>query len=145
MEVYRNPASAFVARFLGSPPMNLLPATLEVVGGQARVRVADAVVDLPYWPLSALAPHLTRAVTFGIRPEDLYEDPPRPMPRLGVRVRAIESLGAETILLLSAGEDEVVARVGRNTSFRIGEMREIGCDVAAAHLFDPASGQAILK
>jgi multiple sugar transport system ATP-binding protein len=145
MEVYRNPASAFVARFLGSPPMNLLPATLEVVGEQARVRVADAVFDLPYWPLSALAPHLTGAVTFGIRPEDLYEDPPRPMPRLGVRVRAIESLGAETILLLSTGADEIVARVGRNTSFRIGEMREIGCDVAAAHLFDPASGQAILK
>jgi hypothetical protein len=69
------------------------------------------------------------------------------MPRLRVNVRAIEPLGAETILLLAFGEesDELVARVGRETSFRIGKWREIALDVAAVHLFDVASGRAISR
>jgi multiple sugar transport system ATP-binding protein len=147
MEVYRNPASAFVARFLGSPPMNLLPAVLRPAGDHASVRLAEMNFDLPHWPIGALHAQLNREVTLGIRPEDLYEDPTAPMPRLMVQVRGIEPLGAETILLLTFGEQnhELVARVGRETSFRIGESREIAFDMAAVHLFDAATGAAISR
>jgi multiple sugar transport system ATP-binding protein len=143
MEVYRNPANAFVARFLGSPPMNLLPAVLESAGDAARVRLAGEKFDLPHWPLAVLQPHLDKEVTFGVRPEDLYEEAHPSMPRLTIEVRAIEPLGAETILLLSAGGHDLVARVGRETSFRIGERREIALDLGAVHLFDAANGEAI--
>jgi multiple sugar transport system ATP-binding protein len=145
MEVYRNPASAFVARFLGSPPMNLLPATLEAAGDHASIRLAAMNFDLPHWPISALHTQLGREVTLGIRPEDIYEEPAAPMPHLRVRVRAIEPLGAETILLLTVGDQnyELVARVGRETSFRIGESRDIAFDIGAVHLFDAATGTAI--
>jgi multiple sugar transport system ATP-binding protein len=143
MEVYRNPANAFVARFLGNPPMNLLPATLEPAGDHAKVHLAGMVFALPHPPLGLL--QANRTVTLGVRPEDLYEDSTLPMPRLRVQVRAIESLGAETILLLAIGEQnhELVARVGRESSYRIGESRDIALDVAAVHLFDAASGRAI--
>ncbi len=145
MQVYRNPANAFVARFLGSPPMNLLPAALEPAGDHARVRLAGMTFDLPHWQMGALHAHVNREVTLGIRPEDLYEDPAAPMPSLRVQVRAIEPLGAETILLLAVGEQnhELVARVGRETLFRIGESRDIAFDIAAVHLFDAATGTAI--
>jgi multiple sugar transport system ATP-binding protein len=147
LEVYRNPVNAFVARFLGSPPMNLLPARLEPAGDHARVHVAGASLDLPDWPLAAVRAHLNREVTLGVRPEDLYENPPAPMPRLQVKVRAIEALGAETILLLAAGEQnhELLARVGRETGFRIGEQAQIAIDVAAIHLFDVETGAAISR
>jgi multiple sugar transport system ATP-binding protein len=147
LEVYRNPANAFVARFLGSPPMNLLPAALETAGDHARVRLAGATFDLPDWPLAALQAHLNREVTLGIRPEDLYERPTAPMPRLRVQVRAIEPLGAETILLLTVGEQnhELVARVGRETGFRIGEQTDIAIDIAAVHLFDIETGSAVSR
>ncbi len=147
MEVYRNPASAFVARFLGNPPMNLLPAVLTPAGALARVQVAGMTLDLPHWPIDVLQVHLNREVTLGIRPEDLYEDPTAPWPRLRVHVRAIEPLGAETILLLTVGErnHDLVARVGRETSFRIGEWRDIALDVAAVHLFDDRTGRAISR
>jgi MalK OB fold domain len=132
----RNPATAFVARFLGNPPMNLLPAIVEPAGDHVRGRLAGATYELPHWPIAALRSHINQQVTFGIRPEDLYEDPVTPMPRLPVQVRAIEPLGAETILLLSAGgqNHELAARVGRETSFRIGESRDISFDVAAVHI-----------
>ncbi len=147
MEVYRSPANAFVARFLGNPPMNLLPATLEPAGDCIKARVAGMTFDLAHWPVVALQPHLHQKVTFGVRPEDLYEDPTAPMPRLRVHVRAIEPLGAETILLLAVGEQnhELVARVGRETSFRIGEWRDIALDVGQVHLFDAATSRAISR
>jgi multiple sugar transport system ATP-binding protein len=145
MEVYRNPANAFVARFLGNPPMNLLPAALEPVGEAARVRLADMTFDLAHWPLANLHSHLDREVTFGIRPEDLYEDAPPGMPRHPVAVRGIEPLGAETILLLSLGGHDLVARVGRATRFRIGEQAEIAFDPAGVHLFDAATGAAVIS
>jgi multiple sugar transport system ATP-binding protein len=135
MQVYRNPATAFVARFLGSPPMNLLPATLHADG----VRLEQLTFALPGWP------SVPREVTFGIRPEDLFEDAPPALPRLPVEVRAIEPLGAETILLLALGPHELVARVGRETNFRIGERRDIAFDPAAVHLFDAATGAALAR
>jgi multiple sugar transport system ATP-binding protein len=137
MQVYRNPASAFVARFLGSPPMNLLPATLAAEG----IELAGMMVRLPAPP----PVHHDRAVTFGIRPEDLFEDAPPSLPRFPVEVRAIEPLGAETILLLTLGAHELVARVGRATAFRIGERREIAFDPAEVHLFDAATGAALAR
>jgi len=143
MEVYRNPANAFVARFLGNPPMNLLPATLEPVGHTARLQLASMTFDLSHFPLASLQSHLNREIAFGIRPEDLYEDAPPHMPRHVVDVRAIEALGAETFLLLSLGGQDLVARVGRETKFRIGERAEIAFDPAGVHLFDPATGAAI--
>ena len=47
LEVYRNPADMFVARFLGSPPMNLLKGRLEARGGQTFVIVGRDAVVLP--------------------------------------------------------------------------------------------------
>jgi multiple sugar transport system ATP-binding protein len=147
LEVYRRPANAFVARFLGNPPMNLLPAALEPAGDHARVHLAGATFDLPDWPLASLQAHLNREVTLGVRPEDLYERPAVPMPRLKVQVRGIEPLGAETILLLTAGErnHELLARVGRETAFRIGEQTDIAIDLATVHLFDIETGSAVSR
>ena len=145
LDVYRSPANTFVARFLGNPPMNLLPAALEPAGDYAKVHLAGAAFDLRGWPPRALHAHLNRDVTLGVRPEDLYEKPPVPMPRLRVQVRAIESLGAETILLLTTDErnHELLARVGRDTALRIGDRTDIAIDAAAVHLFDTETGRAV--
>ncbi len=147
LEVYKNPSNAFVARFLGNPPMNLLPATLAPGGDHGRAYLAGATFDLPEWPVGALQRYLNGTVMLGIRPEDLYENPAAPMPRLRVEVRGIEPLGAETILLLTAGEQnhELLARVGRQTAFRIGDRTDIAIDVAAIHLFDIETGAAISR
>jgi multiple sugar transport system ATP-binding protein len=150
LEVYRNPADTFVARFLGNPPMNLLNGRLDAVDGHAVVRVAGATVALPKRTTPSLARHLGHDVIIGIRPEDLFETPPvggtEQIMRLAARVVAVEPLGAETLLLvaLHVSNDELMARIGRDTALRNGDRLEIALDTAAIHLFDPATTKAIV-
>jgi multiple sugar transport system ATP-binding protein len=146
LEVYRHPADTFVARFLGNPPMNLLPGKLDLSDGRAVARFAGTAVPLDR-EASSLAPYAGRDVTVGIRPEDVYESPPsESFVRLPARVVAVEPLGAETLVMLSleATGDELVARIGRDTSLRSGDRHEVSLDVAELHLFDPATTKAIV-
>jgi multiple sugar transport system ATP-binding protein len=151
LEVYRQPADTFVARFLGSPPMNLLDAHLEGVGPQAELRIGTTILSLRSWPPATLERHWGRPLTLGIRPEDLYEIPgdvrDGPPLLLDVRVDAVEPLGAETLLVLALGvrDQEIIARVGRSTDLRAGDFSRIALDTAALHLFDPTTGRAIPK
>jgi multiple sugar transport system ATP-binding protein len=148
LEVYRAPADTFVARFLGNPPMNLLPA---VLGDEAvpMLRLGDGALELESWPAGALAAHRGRELILGIRPEDLYETAdavPSGKPlALEVKVDAVEPLGAETLLILSlaASGQELTARVGRSTALRAGASTRIALDRAAIHLFDPASTKVL--
>ena len=151
LEVYRQPANSFVARFLGNPPMNLLAARLERDGTRHVVRVAGTVFEVSGHAPAALAPHVDRAVTLGVRPEDLYEAPPERgasrMQQVGARILAVEPLGAETLLMLSVGDrgEELIARIGRDTALRHGDRARLWVDTAAMHLFDPATTKAIPK
>ncbi len=76
LEVYRNPANTFVARFLGNPPMNLVPVELDL--GAARLHLGDVALPLTLWSGDALGRYRSGQVLLGIRPEDLYESSPRP-------------------------------------------------------------------
>jgi multiple sugar transport system ATP-binding protein len=149
LEVYREPADTFVARFLGNPPMNLLQARVDASGRQARLHLDTATVTLPDWPREALQSH--DGLTLGVRPEDLYETPGE-VPggaalSLDVKVDAVEPLGAETLLLLTIAPSgqELIARVGRSTTLRAGVQTQIALDIATIHLFDPATGRVIRK
>jgi multiple sugar transport system ATP-binding protein len=150
LEVYRNPADTFVAKFLGNPPMNLLPGRLGVQDGRVVVHMAAGAVDLPMRTGAMLGQHVGREVIVGIRPEDLYETSPGRDPakvaRLPARVVAVEPLGAETLLVvaLDASNDDLIARTGRDTALRIGDRLDIALDTAAIHLFDPATTKAIV-
>jgi len=148
LEVYRYPADTFVARFLGNPPMNLLPGRVELSEGAARARFAGAVVTLER--RASLLSYAGRDVTVGIRPEDVYESPPpgasESFVRLAARVVAVEPLGAETLLVLAleASGEELVARVGRDTRLRRGDRHQVALDAAALHLFDSTTTKAIV-
>ena len=150
LEVYRNPADTFVAKFLGNPPMNLLQGQLEAQDGRAMVRFAGNTVALPRRTASSLVRHLGHDVIVGIRPEDLYETVPASaaaeIARLPARVVAVEPLGAETLLLvaLDASKDELIARIGRETTLKSGDRLDIALDTAAIHLFDAGTTKAIV-
>jgi multiple sugar transport system ATP-binding protein len=66
--------------------------------------------------------------------------------RLRARVVAVEPLGAETLLVvaLDGSNDELIARVGRDTALRVGDNLDIALDTAAIHLFDPRTTKAIV-
>jgi multiple sugar transport system ATP-binding protein len=149
LAVYRNPADTFVARFLGNPPMNLLQGTLDVEAGRTVARTASSVIPLGDALTAALTRHAGRSVVVGIRPEDLYETPAasgRAVAHLPVRVVAVEPLGAETLIVcsLDGSNEELIARIGRDTSLKSGDATRIAVDAGEIHLFDPATTRAIL-
>src|SRR5271166_2207235 len=142
LEVYRNPVNTFVARFLGNPPMNLVPIELGEFSGQ----LGSICIPLRSWSAKALGQ--ARSVLLGIRPEDLYETRPRPgddLVPIAMRVSAVEPLGAETLLVLTLDDDapEIVARVGRDTQLRVDQRASIMLDTSALHLFDPRTTRVI--
>jgi ABC-type sugar transport system ATPase subunit len=129
-EIFRKPATATVAAFIGTPPMNLLPAMLE----SSHVRLGDVVV--PVW---TSAPYGPMEVTLGVRPGDL---------RLGTsgipaRVEFVEDFGDSSIVNLEAAGQRVKLRAGELPAVREGENVHLSFDPAAAHLFDRATGQRI--
>jgi multiple sugar transport system ATP-binding protein len=142
LEVYWNPADTFVARFLGSPPMNLLEVPL-LPGGDGYTA---AGARLGLWRPATLASHAGRPVTLGVRAEDLQlgEGPPG-QGELQGRVEAIEPLGAETLVLVAGDGFEVTARVGRDAGTSVGATVPLHFPPTAAHLFDPATTRAIAK
>ena len=147
LSVYQDPANTFVARFLGNPPMNILTAVIDT-NAAPSLRIGSLVLPAVRWPLRRLEALGGRGL-LGIRPEDIYERSPRPgddriMP-IPATVIAVEPLGAETLLLLGLDgvPEEVTARIGRETQLRPGEHTKVMFDTAAAHLFDPATTQAV--
>jgi multiple sugar transport system ATP-binding protein len=144
LDVYWNPADVFVARFLGSPPMNLLELPVHADGDSFVAADDRASVPLVQWAASTLAPYVGRTLTVGVRAEDLLLQPVAAGHVAG-RVDAIEPLGAETLVLVSTGDSEITARLGRQVDLRVGELVKLFFDPAAVHLFEPASGRAVQK
>jgi multiple sugar transport system ATP-binding protein len=149
LEVYRRPVDTFVARFLGSPPMNLLSAELDAAAGPLRILLGNATFTAPQI-LPALVGRPPRGkVLLGVRPEDLYEaaPPDDAMAQLPARILAVEPLGAETLIVftIDGSADDAIARVGRETRLRVGDRTTIGLDTTAVHLFDPATGLVIAR
>jgi multiple sugar transport system ATP-binding protein len=146
MEVYRNPASTFVAGFLASPPMNLLDARLDGErDGRLRVVCGSLALQLPSAESGAYAPWRGREVILGIRPEDIHAHQVRPsMQPVGAQVVALEALGPEIILVAGLpGAGEISARMRASFTATIGEALRLYVDAAEIQLFDPTTTKVI--
>jgi multiple sugar transport system ATP-binding protein len=133
-EVYDRPANAFVARFIGSPPMNLLPGAVEGGG----VRVAGGSLPLP--PGADVPDGL---VTVGVRPEHVVEAGEGP--GIVVELRVVESLGHERLLVCETddGEPVIVRRSADGDVPEAGARLHLRADAARVHLFDRTSGERL--
>ncbi|PMO47016.1 sn-glycerol-3-phosphate ABC transporter ATP-binding protein UgpC [Vibrio sp. 10N.222.52.B12] len=123
LEIYDNPASLFVATFIGSPSMNILDANATVDG----ITIGDALL-----PTSTTNLDLG-VVKLGLRPEHLQINQDKPW--LQVEVELIESLGADLLLYCrTEGGDsqKLVVRVEGHTPIQIGD--KLGLDIKPKHL-----------
>jgi multiple sugar transport system ATP-binding protein len=147
IEVYRSPANTFVAKFLGSPPMNLVPSQVDVGPDCYRFSFGSAKWPANQWgELGALGGE----AIIGIRPEDIYEASPRPGDKRIVSlplatVAAVEPLGAETLIVLmfEGVTGEIIARVGRETKLCVGASATLMVDTDAMQVFNPTTTRAI--
>ncbi|HEY1796572.1 MAG TPA: sn-glycerol-3-phosphate import ATP-binding protein UgpC [Stellaceae bacterium] len=129
LDLYERPATMFVAGFIGSPAMNLVPGRLDAGG----VAVAGAMLP----PARGEA---GRQVVVGLRPEHLEPVSDGP---LTVRVELLERLGADTILHGSIGSTRVTARVSGSLAPALGSPVRFAIRPEHIHLFDPDTGKRI--
>jgi len=141
LDLYNKPANLFVAGFIGSPRMNLLPATvLSAEGGSLRLRIGAAELVVPR-AAAAAAPGA--AVTVGIRPEHIAVVPEHGT--LDVTVDLVEHLGGETFIYAAAKDlPQITLRCDGQTPSSRGEAISIRFSPDHLHLFD-ATGAAIAR
>lgn len=123
-DIYDRPANLFVAQLVGSPRINLLPAT-----------AASGVIQLQESPIRlAQAPQaLPPALTLGIRPEDIQ---PHSAGDFTGEIALVEPLGVETILHLRSGQQRLLSMVSGMTTWRIGDNIRFTITRERLHYFD---------
>ncbi|PCK85456.1 sn-glycerol-3-phosphate ABC transporter ATP-binding protein UgpC [Rhizobium sophoriradicis] len=129
--IYHHPASVFVAKFIGAPPMNILPVT----GDGTVLRLADGQV--------AVQAPLTGSYQLGIRPEDILLDSKADGRAVTAALRFREDLGSHAILAAELGGS--VVRIATPFGAEVLDRGELSLTFPASrlHLFDAESGRAI--
>jgi multiple sugar transport system ATP-binding protein len=140
LELYQWPANLFVAQFIGSPPMNLLPVTV-AAPGQLLLVGHRLLVEGPM--AEALAGRQGQALTGGLRPEHLKLAPPTNR-NLVAEVSHVEALGNEQLLTCRLGEGNHLVRVRARPDQLavVGQSVHLEVDPAGWRLFD-GQGQAL--
>ncbi|MGO8974019.1 MAG: ABC transporter ATP-binding protein [Steroidobacteraceae bacterium] len=139
-QVYDRPNNVFVARFIGTPSMNLLTMT---VGSDCRLLGSGISAAPPTEWLPLLKDYVGRSVVMGIRPEQVAEPGVHAWPNTAAAngpVKIIETIGHEVIVHVAIGADLLIARLDARRAPRYGEFIELVVNCDALHLFDPASG-----
>ena len=140
-EVYHNPRTRFVAGFIGSPMMNLLPCRLVENGSGLTVRLSDWL-SFPV-PPSREAHYRPRAgseLLFGLRPEHITEARGETAPGVvpfSVRLDVVEPMGMETMVYFIVDGVEVCGRVNPTSAGLVGESMPLAADLNRMHLIDP--------
>jgi multiple sugar transport system ATP-binding protein len=122
-ELYAKPANVFVARFIGSPSMNLLPAV--VAGGRVTVEGLPAL---------AAAGVADGAVRIGLRPDALVVSGGGSL-GVSATVKVVEPLGPDALVYAGLGPHEIVAKSDGRAPPRPGETVRLALDPADLHLF----------
>ena len=148
LDVYWNPADTFVARFLGSPPMNLFNTRIASAAGVYLAENAFLRAPLMRWQSGTLQGMAGKSAIFGVRAEDLHLEsdavPGQKHGSIKGRAFAVEPLGAETLLLVETEPGvECTARLSRHLKVRPGDEVELFFPTEATFLFDSGSGRAV--
>ena len=135
LELYRQPANLFVAQFIGSPPMNLLPVS---VAGPQQLVLAQQLLNIAPQGTAHLGPLLGQSLTAGLRPEHLRVAGAATDQTLAARVCHLEALGNEQLVTcrLDAGEHLVLVRVPPEQRIQLDQQVHLEVDPTGWRLFD---------
>ncbi|PRD44683.1 ABC transporter ATP-binding protein [Phyllobacterium phragmitis] len=141
MELYERPANLFVAKFIGSPAMNIIPASITATGARTTVALPgnrEVTLDIATPDSEKGA-----AVSFGVRPEDLSVATGSDSIIEGT-TSIIEALGEVTLLYVEglSSEEPLIAKLPGNQPFERGEKVRLTADPAKLHLFN-AEGKTL--
>lgn len=165
--LYDHPANEFVAGFMGSPPMNLLRAHLDMSDARATLVFGEQRMSTPQNYLSSHTLPTTSgsSVVFGIRPEDVeVVTAASASDVLETRVERREALGAEILVHLTMNNDHgtsaividehgtaltrpttLVAKMGPRADVKVGDTLKVRFNPEHFHFFDAVHGQSLRR
>ncbi len=147
-EIYDTPASVYVATFMGSPAMNIIPARVETHNGVPHARITDSEGRPQLLRLSQGNLVAGRDILLGIRPEAIT-DPEgadrtsRNIVSLRNRVAVTEPAGADTFVTMTLGGRDAIARMRADASVAAGQDFDFAVNMDKAVAFDPATEMRI--
>ncbi len=146
-ELYHQPVSRFVASFIGSPGMNILPVRVDGTAEALHVTLADgATLPIPAARTARYAPHRGQPMLLGLRPEHLTDTPATGRPgttTLSVSPDVVEPMGMETMVHFAIGGEAFCARCAPMTDAAPGTPLMLTADMNQMHLMDPVSGRVV--
>ncbi len=147
LDVYAFPENEFVARFIGTPPMNLFDGAL-AADNPLLFKGNTFEVTLPDSMKSALQAFAGKKVLFGIRPEDMKLEGQQDAgseQSLSATLHMKETLGNELIAHLRNGDDQFLCRIDAHSRPSLDGELKIYPVLERAHIFDAESGKNITK
>ncbi|WP_020674570.1 ABC transporter ATP-binding protein [Geopsychrobacter electrodiphilus] len=148
MDIFQHPDNIFVAGFIGSPPMNLVPATIVNAGENQHLKLSEQLeIPIPARPEAQL--NDGQKVVVGLRTEDIFiaqtdggRIPAISFDTLGT-IKVVEPLGSETNLHMNLQGVELVARSAGRRLFSSGEELAMTLDLTHLHIFDAVTERSI--
>ena len=145
LELYNQPANLFVAGFIGSPAMNFANVHIVAENGALWATSEGIRLKLPAALPERLGSSVGKAMTLGIRPEDLRiaaDDDPADMSIEAV-VEVIERLGSQILLDVTVGSGMMVAAVEPTVRAKVHDHLRLAVNPLRLHFFDTESEAAI--
>ncbi len=152
-EIYDTPANIFVASFIGSPSMNLIPASVRMEDGDCFAETTNStgdVISLKFPnPGEALRAYNGKSIILGIRPEAITD--PEGADRHSKNIQTvkntagvIEPAGSDTFVANTLGGAECVARMRADAEVHFGEIFDFAINMDKAVPFDPENENRII-
>jgi multiple sugar transport system ATP-binding protein len=147
-ELYHSPKTQFVAGFIGSPAMNMIPCQLEEAAGGLRLRLNGSInFEIPGERVSRYKNHVgSRSLLAGLRPEHLIEQrhhlEPGQQP-FEAAPEVVEPMGHETLVYFPVNGADVCACVDPGCGAKVGAPLKLVADLRHLHLIDSASGRVL--
>jgi multiple sugar transport system ATP-binding protein len=144
--LYDAPANVFVASFIGSPRMNMIPGT---VSSAERSRLRIDAIGTQFTVEGEHTATAATAVTLGLRPHDLHlraEAPPRCSTVVSGLADVVEHTGTELFVeVVTADGVRMMSRMHRAARVDVGQRIELALDPRDLHVFSSETGEALLN
>jgi multiple sugar transport system ATP-binding protein len=149
-ELLEAPANLFVARFIGSPAMNLLPVEVILDNSNYAIRLQDSILPLNEKWRQSVEQLKTSELILGIQPQAIIPawqiaNTDGDLSVITAEVTSIETLIGEIIVYLSLGPDQHLVAIWPDPeTFPVaGDKLQIGVDLSTLCLFNPTTEQAL--
>jgi len=146
--LFEHPCNMFVAGFIGSPQMNFMEGVFDKDTDGYFFKVGGNKLRFPSGRVNGtMKDYKGRAVTLGIRPEDIYDDDlalaNEENSIIDAEIEVRELMGSETYLYLKYGSEQLMARVPTSTLPKSDGTLKVALDMNKAHLFDVETEKTI--